>query len=130
MTIIVLLILAGVSLNAIIGENGIVTNAMRAKEVSEKVGRFEDLQMALANFSTNGIVDNGDEVAIYEIREEYKEADDVYEVKTHYVNPDTGKVYGVGSGAGYIEVSNGSYDIYDENSDGKFVDVNGNVTED
>ena len=33
-TIIVLLILAGVSLNAIIGDNGVITNAMSAKQKS------------------------------------------------------------------------------------------------
>ena len=31
--------------------------------------------------------------------------------KTGYTNPETGKCYGIGSGAGYIETSNGTYTV-------------------
>ena len=47
MTIIVLLILAGVSLNAIVGENGIITNAQNAKVQAEEAELWEQIQMIL-----------------------------------------------------------------------------------
>ena len=46
-SIIVMLILAGVSLNATIGENGIVTKAQYAKLASEESKRREDLEYIL-----------------------------------------------------------------------------------
>lgn len=50
-SIIVMLILAGVSLNATVGENGIITMAQKAKELSQKANELENLQMALAGYS-------------------------------------------------------------------------------
>ena len=47
MTIIILLILAGVSLNAIIGDNGVITNAQKAKIESEEAELWEKVQMVL-----------------------------------------------------------------------------------
>ena len=46
-TIIVLLILAGVSLNAIIGDNGVITNAQKAKIEAEEAELWEKVQMVL-----------------------------------------------------------------------------------
>ena len=46
-TIIVLLILAGVTLNAIIGDNGVVTNAQKAKIEAEEAELWEKVQMVL-----------------------------------------------------------------------------------
>ena len=34
--------------------------------------------------------------------------------KTGYINPETNDCYGIGSGAGYMEVSNGTYEELDE----------------
>ena len=42
-----MLILAGVSLNAIIGENGIITNAQNAKIAAEEAELWEQIQMTL-----------------------------------------------------------------------------------
>ena len=44
-TIIILLILAGVSLNAIVGDNGVITNAMNAKIMSRFSSYKEELEM-------------------------------------------------------------------------------------
>lgn len=42
---------------------------------------------------------------------------------TGYVNPTTGLSYGIGSGAGYIERSNGTYTQYNEDSNGNFTTI-------
>ena len=63
-TIIVLLILAGVSLNAIVGDNGIITNAMNANFLQEmtsvqesfdmwKVNHYDDNQIPTNRNGTN-----------------------------------------------------------------------------
>ncbi|MBR2290182.1 MAG: hypothetical protein IJ867_06305 [Clostridia bacterium] len=44
-TIIVLLILAGISISAVVGDNGIVSQAIRAKEETEEAKRKEELQL-------------------------------------------------------------------------------------
>ena len=44
-TIVVLLILAGVSMNAIVGDNGIIRNAQKSKIEAEKAQFIEDAQM-------------------------------------------------------------------------------------
>ena len=45
--IIVLLILAGVSISMLTGENGILTQAQTAKEETEKAGIIEDLKLKI-----------------------------------------------------------------------------------
>ena len=45
-TIIVLIILAGVSINLVLGENGIITMAKRAKEDMEKAAEILQLYVA------------------------------------------------------------------------------------
>ena len=55
-TIIVLLILAGVSIAMLTGENGILTQAQNAKEETDKATEEEKIQMAVLGSS---IVDNG-----------------------------------------------------------------------
>ena len=54
-TIIVLLILAGVSLNAIVGNNGIITNAQGAKFKSEMAKYKEDTETFIFEKETDGI---------------------------------------------------------------------------
>ena len=44
------MILAGVSLNAIVGDNGIITNAMKAKEEMENADRKEKIQMMVMGY--------------------------------------------------------------------------------
>ena len=43
-SIIVMLILAGVSLNATVGENGIITKASQAKEIQENLHKIKALE--------------------------------------------------------------------------------------
>ena len=50
MTVIVLLILAGVSLNAIVGDNGIFTQATKAKKVAEEADRREKIEMMVMGY--------------------------------------------------------------------------------
>ena len=70
-TIIVLLILAGVTLNEIFGESGIINNAQKAKENSEIAEEKEIVQMAniFANqvSSTEDITSSDIENAINEV---------------------------------------------------------------
>ncbi len=54
MTIIVLLILAGVSLNAIIGDNGILTQAIDAKEKYNMSSVLEELEIMMMDFNMSG----------------------------------------------------------------------------
>lgn len=44
-TIIVLIILAGVSINLILGENGIITKAQEAKQLQEQAKSSEEVEM-------------------------------------------------------------------------------------
>lgn len=44
-TVIVMLILAGVSLNALVGDNGIITQAQKAKIAAEDAAWLEEAQM-------------------------------------------------------------------------------------
>ena len=59
-TIIVLLILAGVSLNAIVGDNGIITNAMKAKELAEESERKETLDFIINEYNSDVATDTSD----------------------------------------------------------------------
>ena len=54
-TIIVLLILAGVSLNAIVGDNGIITNAQRAKEKHIYASEREFLEQKIVYYQAREI---------------------------------------------------------------------------
>lgn len=53
-TIIVLLILAGVSISMLTGENGILTQAQTAKEETEKAGIIEDLKLKILEKQIDG----------------------------------------------------------------------------
>ena len=59
-SIIVMLILAGVSLNATIGENGIVTKAQNAKLASEESKRREDLEYILYEYNSSSFLGQAD----------------------------------------------------------------------
>ena len=50
------MILAGVSLNAIVGDNGIITNAMKASVESEKASILENLNTELALYNLDTII--------------------------------------------------------------------------
>ena len=53
-TIIVLLILAGVSISMLTGDNGILTQAQNAKEETEKAGIIEDLKLKILDKQMDG----------------------------------------------------------------------------
>ena len=57
-TIIVLIILAGVSIAMLVGENGIITQAQRAKEETEEAQEKEGIELAL---TTAKIGENGEQ---------------------------------------------------------------------
>ena len=59
-SIIVMLILAGVSLNATIGENGIITKAQKAKLASEESKRREDLEYILYEYNSSSFLGQAD----------------------------------------------------------------------
>lgn len=48
-TIIILLILAGISINMLTGQSGILTRARQAKELTAESSQLEDTEMALTN---------------------------------------------------------------------------------
>ena len=55
-TIIVLLILAGVTLNLVMGEEGILGKATTAVDKSKLAGAKEELEMALFHFQFLGLI--------------------------------------------------------------------------
>ena len=59
-----MLILAGVSLNAIVGDNGILTNAQKAKVASEKANIMEQIETELSKYNIDTIVDGDNTPAI------------------------------------------------------------------
>ena len=51
-TIIVLLILAGVSINALVGDNGVISNAMKSSTASKLAKYKEELEFSVVEFSS------------------------------------------------------------------------------
>ena len=51
-TIIVLIILAGVTINLTVGENGLITKATRAREEYKKAAYFEELNLDILDEQT------------------------------------------------------------------------------
>jgi len=60
-----MLILAGVSINAIVGENGILTNAQNAKLASEEAARREALEMILFNYNSSEFLGEAEGIQKY-----------------------------------------------------------------
>lgn len=57
-TIIVLLILAGISISMLSGENSIINQAVKAKNKSEAEGLMEQIQLeVMGNYKTDGTID-------------------------------------------------------------------------
>ena len=67
-TIIVLLILSGVTITMLLGENGIIKQTVTAKENSEKSGDLERLKLKVL-----GSLDDGGNISIEKLKEELKE---------------------------------------------------------
>lgn len=100
--IIVLLILAGVTINTLTGENGIITQAQKAEEESEVAGEKEQIQLAVIQTMTN----NEGKVE----REKLKKAIEQNELKYESIIGDelitvileSGRVYEI-TGSGNVE---------------------------
>ena len=67
-TIIVLIILAGVSINLILGDNGIITKAQEAKQVQEKAEIKSEIQLELMAKEAE-VLQNGNALTVAQIEE-------------------------------------------------------------
>ena len=112
-TIIVLLILAGVSIAMLTGENGVLTKATEAKDQTEIAQEKEEIQMAYAASKANKVDQVADPVTASELQGELDKlnslgtADDSDGLKVTYPNghvytidQETGKISGPGEGTG------------------------------
>ena len=66
-----MLILAGVSINAIVGDNGIISQVTNAKLVSEEVARREALEMILFDYNSSEFL--GDAEGMHKFLSKVKE---------------------------------------------------------
>ena len=104
-TIIVLLILAGVSIAMLTGENGVLTKATEAKEQTEVAQEKEEIQMAYAASKANKVDQVADDVTASELQGELTKlnslgtADDSDGLKVTYPN---GHVYTIDQETGTI----------------------------
>lgn len=73
-TIVILLILAGVSIAMLVGDNGIINQASRAKEASKKAGIIEEIKIDIATKQTKNL-GNINETEIYNILNKYGSID-------------------------------------------------------
>ena len=62
-TIIILLILAGIALNLTLGENGIINIAKRAQIETQKANEKEQITLDVDNSKMDNVVDKKDEIA-------------------------------------------------------------------
>ena len=68
MTIIVLLILAGVSINAIVGDNGVISQAESAKEKQREAEIREELEYYMYNYNASEYADIDDGLSAYFVK--------------------------------------------------------------
>ena len=105
-SIIVMLILAGVSLNAVIGDNGILTKAQQAKLVQEESKRREDLEYILYEYNSSSFLGQADGFTDYleSLKTEGKIEDYLY-TDTLIVKYD-GAYYETEKNGDYYEIKN------------------------
>ncbi len=79
-SIIIMLILAGVSLNATIGDNGIITQAQSAKATQEESKRREDLEYILYEYNSSSFLGQTNGITNYlgKLKDEHKIDDYLY----------------------------------------------------
>ena len=87
LTIIVLLILAGVSISMLTGDNGILTQAQRAKELTEASSEEEFIQLLIIGYNSNKKT-YGEELKNVEFN--------TVENTTSIMDKETGTTYGIG----------------------------------
>ena len=102
-TIVVLLILAGVSIAMLTGDNGILTQAQKAKEQTEKASEAEKIQLALMStaISNNGYTDSLDTDSF------------IAELKNHFGN-EAVNVEPNGDGSFIVTVNDKKYYVNDD----------------
>ena len=106
-TIIVLLILAGVSIMTLIGENGLLNRTVSAKQKTEQAGVMENIKLAYQNALIGKYTDNGKSIEI-QIKEDLEK---IYVGSTIYVEKEEDGTY-------TVKTPDGTYSI----------DANGNVS--
>ena len=62
-SVIVILILSGVTLNAVVGDNGVLTRAQNAKLDSEEVAILEELELMLYEYNSSEFIGQSEGVA-------------------------------------------------------------------
>ena len=118
-TIIVMLILAGVSLNATIGENGILTRAKDAKEAQELAKTKEDLEYMFLDYN----VWQSEKKTISEFLKNKMESGEIEEFRAYPVNNEFKMVIKKEGKYFFVEQEDGIYKavqmggLSDENSD-------------
>ena len=81
-TIIVLLILAGIALNLTIGENGLITRAQDAVIINENASVYEQLQLVITEYQMENITNNIDTEILTKLKEDgYVDADNSVDVE-------------------------------------------------
>ena len=129
-SIIVMLILAGVSLNATIGENGIVTKAQNAKLASEESKRREDLEYILYEYNSSSFLGQADGFTDYlENLKTEGRIDDYLYTDTLIVKYD-GVYYETEKNGEYYEIKNKLEDDLTGGGDGETGENNYIVTPD
>ena len=111
-TIIVLLILAGVSIAMLTGENGVLTKATESKEQTEIAQEKEEIQMAYAASKANKVDQVADDVTAEELNAELDKLNSQGEAsgsgtlkvtfgeRVYTIDQETGKISGPGEGTG------------------------------
>lgn len=77
LTIIIMLILSGIVLKLLIGENGLITIAKKAREKYDKVSIVENVEIALLDYNTEKMI-TSEEVDIYDALKKLQE-DKIFE---------------------------------------------------
>ena len=113
-TIIILLILAGVTLSLTLGDNGIITQAQKAKEAQEIAAIKEDFQLAILDKELEKGGEGLTKEELEEIAGNYGElqedgntikTEDGYEIKIDEIYKPGGGTSGGGSGASDEELA-------------------------
>ena len=82
-TIIVLLILAGVAISLTIGQNGIITRAQTAVVINENASVYEQLQLKVVDYQMENITNNVESEILTRLKEDgYVHADNSLNVET------------------------------------------------
>ena len=88
-TIIVLLILAGVTISMIVGENGILNQAVESSIATENATVYEQLQLKVADYQMEEVTDNVEENVLERLKEDgYVNSDNTVNVDVLIPNND------------------------------------------